>query len=41
VRRNFSDTSKAERMLGWRAEIELRDGLDRTVAWFLAAAKKP
>jgi UDP-glucose 4-epimerase len=40
VRRNFSDTSKAERMLGWRAEIELRDGLDRTVAWFLAAVKE-
>jgi UDP-glucose 4-epimerase len=41
VRRNFSDTSKAARMLGWRAEVGLRDGLGRTVDWFLAAEKEP
>ncbi len=34
VRRNFADTSKARRMLGWQAEVNLDDGLRRTVAWF-------
>ena len=36
VMRNFSDTRKAQRMLGWRAETGLGEGLDRTVAWFLS-----
>lgn len=35
IRRNYSDTSKAERMLGWRAGTDLAQGLERTVAWFL------
>lgn len=35
VRRNYSDTSKARRRLGWDARISLQDGLDRTVQWFL------
>ena len=35
VRRNFSDTSKARRMLDWEAQTSLREGLARTVAWFL------
>lgn len=35
VMRNYSDTSKAERMLGWRSEIALEEGLRRTVEWFL------
>ena len=35
VRRNYSDTSKARQMLGWEAQTSLREGLDRTVAWFL------
>jgi UDP-glucose 4-epimerase len=35
VRRNFSDTSKARKMLGWQPVIELKEGLKQTVAWFL------
>ena len=35
VTRNFSDTSKAARILGWRPETALPEGLARTVAWFL------
>jgi UDP-glucose 4-epimerase len=34
VRRNYADTSKAERVLGWRAEVGLDEGLRRTVDWF-------
>lgn len=35
VRRNYADTSKAARMLGWRADVSLPEGLRRTVAWFV------
>lgn len=35
VKRNFSDTSKARRLLGWRPQIELDEGLRRTVSYFL------
>jgi UDP-glucose 4-epimerase len=35
VRRNFADTSKAKRLLGWQAEMDLDEGLRRTVAWFM------
>ena len=35
VARNFSDTAKAARMLDWRAEIGLDEGLRRTVRFFL------
>jgi UDP-glucose 4-epimerase len=38
VRRNFADTSKAARLLGWRAEIALEEGLARVVEWFLREA---
>lgn len=38
VKRNFSDTSKAERLLGWRAATELTNGLRMTVASFAAPA---
>jgi UDP-glucose 4-epimerase len=34
VRRNFSDTSKARKLLGWQAQIELETGLERTWKWF-------
>lgn len=34
VRRNYSDTSKAEMSLGWKAAVDLEDGLCKTVAWF-------
>src|ERR671913_219421 len=37
VRRNYADTTKAERMLGWRAEVELEEGLRRTVEWFMGS----
>jgi UDP-glucose 4-epimerase len=37
VRRNYADTSKAERMLGWKAETNLDEGLARTVDWFTGA----
>jgi UDP-glucose 4-epimerase len=35
VRRNYSDTSKAARTLGWRAEVALEEGLRRTMDWFM------
>ncbi len=35
VKRNFSDASKALRILGWQAEWRLSDGLRSTVEWFL------
>lgn len=35
VQRNFSDTSKARRRLGWQPQIELDEGLRRTVSYFL------
>lgn len=36
VMRNFSDTSKAARMLGWRTEVDVSEGIERTLDWFLA-----
>lgn len=33
--RNFADTSKARRVLGWKPMVGLEDGLARTVAWFV------
>jgi len=35
VRRNYSDTSKATRGLGWKSKVGLKEGLTRTVDWFL------
>jgi UDP-glucose 4-epimerase len=35
VRRNYSDTSKAARVLGWRSEVDLKEGLQRTMGWFM------
>lgn len=40
VRRNFSDTSKAKKMLGWQAEMRLDEGLKRTVEWFASLELK-
>ncbi|CAN5759494.1 SDR family NAD(P)-dependent oxidoreductase [soil metagenome] len=34
VQRNYSDTSKADRLLGWRTKVSLDEGLQRTVEWF-------
>jgi UDP-glucose 4-epimerase len=36
VKRNYSDTAKAKRLLGWQARTALADGLERTVRWFLS-----
>lgn len=36
VSRNFSDTSKAKRILGWSSGIRLAEGLDSTIEWFLS-----
>ena len=36
VRRNYSDISKARRMLGFEPETTLEDGLEETVVWFMA-----
>lgn len=36
--RNYADTSKAYERLGWRYEVELHEGLRRTVRWFAASA---
>lgn len=35
VKRNFSDTSKAKRMLGWEAEMEIKQGLEKTLNYFI------
>jgi UDP-glucose 4-epimerase len=35
VKRNYSDTTKARRRLGWSPKVSLDEGLDRTVRWFL------
>lgn len=40
VMRNFSDTSKAARLLDWKAEIDLPTGLGRTVRWFVEQTEK-
>jgi len=37
VKRNYSDTSKARKLLGWSPRTLLADGLDETVEWFLHA----
>jgi UDP-glucose 4-epimerase len=35
VLRNYANTSKAQGMLGWKAEVGLDEGLRRTVDWFV------
>ena len=35
VRRNYSDTTKANKLLDWRAKTDLAQGLGQTIAWFL------
>lgn len=35
VKRNYSDTSKARKYLGWHIETELIKGLKQTVKWFM------
>lgn len=36
VKRSYSDTSKAARMLGWTSEVELSEGIELTLDWFIA-----
>lgn len=36
VARNYSDTRKAEKVLGWKPRMNLEDGLRRTVRYFTA-----
>ncbi|RJR42018.1 MAG: NAD-dependent epimerase/dehydratase family protein [Desulfobacteraceae bacterium] len=40
VNRNYSDTSKARKSLGWDAEVQFRQGLEKTLAWFLNSDRK-
>ena len=35
MRTNHADTSKAQDLLGWLPQVSLRDGLERTVQWYL------
>jgi UDP-glucose 4-epimerase len=35
VKRNFSDTSKAARVLGWKVKTELEDGIEKTIDYFM------
>ncbi len=39
VMRNFSDTSKAQKVLGWSPRTPLEEGLAATAAWFKARAE--
>ncbi|MDA3788618.1 MAG: GDP-mannose 4,6-dehydratase, partial [Desulfobacula sp.] len=34
VKRNFSDTTKAKKILTWNPKINLKDGLEKTINWF-------
>ncbi len=34
IHRNYADTSKANNMLGWNSEMDLNNGIDKTVDWF-------
>jgi UDP-glucose 4-epimerase len=40
VKRNFSDISKAQRRLSWKPQVELDEGLIRTVTYFLNSRNK-
>jgi GDP-L-fucose synthase len=39
--RRCLDTSRAERLLGWKAETPFEEGLARTIAWFRAERTEP
>jgi len=36
LRSNVVDATRAGKVLGWRPEVDLDDGIDRTAAWFAA-----
>lgn len=35
VKRNFSDTQKAKKMLGWKAQMALEAGIEKTIDYFM------
>ena len=39
--RRSLDTSKASDFLGWRARVPLREGLRRTIEWYVEKELKP
>ena len=41
VSRRKADVSKAEKMLGFKAEVGLEEGLGRLVSWWQSTAEKP
>jgi UDP-glucuronate decarboxylase len=40
-RRRRPDIGKAKRLLGWRPEVGLEEGLEQTIAWFARAIERP
>ncbi|RJQ49230.1 MAG: NAD-dependent epimerase/dehydratase family protein [Desulfobacteraceae bacterium] len=40
VKRNYSDTSKAKNLLGWKPEVFLAEGLRRTIRWFMETSRE-
>jgi dTDP-glucose 4,6-dehydratase len=36
VFRHTADASKAQRLLGWTPQVGFEEGLDKTIAWYLA-----
>jgi UDP-glucose 4-epimerase len=41
VRRNYSDTTKAFKCLGWTSQTKLKRGLEQTLRWFLLNSDLP
>ena len=41
IRRMYSDSSKARRLLGWEPRTSLEEGLARTIAWYEAELARP
>jgi UDP-glucose 4-epimerase len=35
VRRHFADTHLADKLLGFKAKVDMRQGLEKTIAWYL------
>jgi len=41
VELRIPDVKKAERLLGFRAQVDLEDGIARTLAWYRSRARHP
>ncbi len=39
VQRNFSDVSKANKLLGWKNRVNIEEGIKRTIEWFMKEVK--